>query len=278
MGTSTPYAGPTGTSPLLPPWADGAPGPDESDESQGSGNGPDEPGSQPVPSRPPISWAAPKTGLTRWARGTGPRTLRPIVRNYVGASGGPSTAARSAGTGRASTGRLGGFLSAGVRGGFAAAAATILGLRNLVGHDAQFVLAAVVDAIAPVGALREDAIARVAMIETLTELFEQCDVEAGGIAALDALDADGVGQVIMLSVVNYVYTRFQQELVSRIELNTTSERVANTLIAQAKEFFASALRLDLAGVDVLSIDWQGAEGQRVVTRLYEAAYALLGGG
>lgn len=279
MGTSTPYSGPTGLNPLLPPWADEEPGPND------NGNPNDDDGDQGEPAHSPqstaaqasVAWSAPKAGLTRWVRGTGSRTLGPVARNYVAASGGSRTAARAAGAGRSSTVRLGRFLTAGARGGFAAAAATILGLRDLIGHDAQFVLAAVIDAIAPVGTLREDAIARVAMIETLAELFERCDVEAGGFTALDALDADGIGDIIKLSVVNYVYTRFQQELVSRIELGTTSERVANDLIAQAKEFFATVLRLDLASVDVLAIDWSGHDGQRIVTQLYEAAYALLGG-
>lgn len=275
MGTSTPYPGPTGPIPLLPPWVDDADPDDGSPGEDGEDNeGPD--GPQPTPTQPQVTWSAPKSGMTRWARGAGSRTLRPVARDFVAASGGSGTAARAASAGRASTGRLGRFLASGSRGGFAAAAA-LLGLGDLIGRDAQFVLAAIVDAIAPVGALREDAIARVAMIETLADLFERCDVEAGGIAALDALDADGVGQVIMLSIVNYVYTGFQQVLVSRVERNATSEQEANDLMAQAKEFFASVLRLDLAGIDVIAVDWQGPEGQRIVTRLYEAAYALLGG-
>lgn len=277
MGTSTSYTGPTGVSPLLPPWADGSTG----DAGDGNGTGDDgsspEPRPQRLPIQPPVNWAAAKGNLTRWAHRTGGRTLRPAARSYVAASGGSRTAARSATSGRTATGRLGQFLAAGARGGFAAAAESLLGLRNLVGRDAQSVLAAVVDAIAPAGALREEAITRVAMIETLTEMFDHCDVDAGGITALDALNTDGVGQVIMRSVVNYVYIRFQQELVSRIEFGTTSERAANMLIAQAKEFFASVLRLDLAGLDVLAVDWHGPEGQHIVMRLFEAAYALLGG-
>ena len=277
MGTSTSYGGPIGISHLLPPWADGA----TSDADGVNGSGDDgsspEPRPQPLPVQHLVSWATPKGNLTRWARGTGSRSLRSVARSYVAANGGSRTAARSAVSGQAATGRLGRFLATGARSGFAAAAEAILGLRNLVGRDAQSVLAAVVDAIAPAGALREEAITRVAMIETLTDMFDQCDVDAGGIAAFDALDAHGVGQVIMQSVVNYVYTRFQQELVNRIESGTTTERAANTLVAQAKEFFASVLRLDLAGFDVLAVDWHGNQGQRIVSRLFEAAYALLGG-
>ena len=150
MGTSTPYFGPTGTSPLLPPWADGTTGPDDGSGLDADGGVPAAgPNPQPVPIQPSVNWATPKTGLTRWARGTGTRTLRPVVRNYVGASGGSRTAARAAGAGRASTGRLGRFLATGVQSGFAAATVALTGLRDLVGRDAQFVLAAVVDAIAP---------------------------------------------------------------------------------------------------------------------------------
>jgi hypothetical protein len=177
--------------------------------------------------------------------------------------------------GRVSTSRLGSFLTYGIRNGFAAAAAQ-LGLADLVGRPARFLLSRLVDALAPVGALREEAIARTAMIETLAELFEAQAVEAEGLAALDALDSAGAERAIRLYIVNYVNARFQQELGNCIERGATSERAANRLMSQIKGYIAARVTMDLGRRSVVSIDWRGVAGRRVVDRIFLDAYSLIG--
>jgi hypothetical protein len=170
---------------------------------------------------------------------------------------------------------LGRFLAAGLRNGFAQVAQQ-LGLQNFVGRDAQFVLAAFIDLLAPAGAMREEAIARQAMIDTLSDWFDQLDVIARGFDALDALTPETMADLIILSVANYVNVRFQQELVSRIERGTLPEREANQLAAEAKEFIAEIIQIDFRGVDLVQVDWQGAEGRDLIAGIYETAYSLLG--
>jgi len=131
--------------------------------------------------------------------------------------------------------------------------------------------------IAPDGALREEAAARAAMIETCTELFDQYDVANDGIGALDAMDADGLRAIVALSINNYVNERLQEELVNRIERGTLSEEDANTLMLEIKDFVTAVVRLDLGEIDVLALDWEGPEGHRVVERIYETGYDMLGG-
>lgn len=271
----------------MPPWADEPPllPPDETpdDGEEPTTDDADVDGPQDTdprdggtaPPEPLVSWRAPKSTMTRWVRGSGPASLGSVARSYVSASGGPRGASAASRQGRAATARIGGFLADGLRNGFTQAARN-LGLRNFVGRDAQFVLASFIDLLAPIGALREDAAARKAVIDTMSELFERFDVETNGLDALNSLDPAGMLELVEVSVTNYVNERFQQELIFRIEQGAISEVEANGLSAEVKGFIASVVRIDLGGIDPIVLDWQGPEGTAFVERIYRAAYSLFG--
>src|SRR6266704_3835211 len=127
MGTSSSYSGPTGTTPLLPPWAEDPVAPRPLD-GEGSSTAEPEPQGMDIP-LPHISWRVPKAALSRLASGVaiglGAATLASLGRSYVQASGGARAAADSARAGRASSARLGGFLADGVRNGFQEAARNV---------------------------------------------------------------------------------------------------------------------------------------------------------
>lgn len=203
-------------------------------------------------------------------------TIRALGRSYVRASGGVRSAAISARAGRATTQRLGGLFSAGIRDGFLRTAQR-LGLQDLVGRDVQTVLAAFAEFLAPDGALLEEAAARIALLETLETVFERYDIEADGVEALDRMDAAGLGDVVEISVVNYVNARIQQELANRIERGTLPEAEANRLMDDIRGFIGEIVKLDFDGVDLLHLDWEGPEGRGLVGGIYEDAYRLLGG-
>lgn len=280
MGTSSSYGGPSGRTPLLPPWAedplDGVP-PGEPVQPPPGDAGQGEP--VPTPVAPEVTWRAPKRALSRLARGAGGGApsggLRALGRSYVRAAGGPRTATTAARAGRATTARLGGFLAAGIRDGFRPTVER-LGLQGLLGQDVQIVLAAFVDLLAPDGALLEAAAARTALIDTLQAVFERYDVGADGVEALDRMDAVALGEVVELSVVNYVNARMQQELANRIERGTLPEAEANRLMIEIRDFIGEIVKLDFAGVDLVQLDWDGPAGRRLVAGVYEEAYRLLG--
>jgi hypothetical protein len=293
LGTSTSNPGPSGNKPLLPPWAPDVPFepaeplPPPEQQPQPDPDLPVEPqvpGMQPPPPLPvrpdialPVEWRAPKSTLTRVAKGTSSRAaLGSAARSYVAAHGGPRKTAASARAGRSTTRGLAGFLQAGIREGFARAAAR-LGILNLVGRDAQFVLAAFIDMLAPDGSVGDEPAARDAAINTLIELFDRYDVQEEGIGGLDRLDADGMREVILLSITNYVNARFLHELENCIERGSHTEQEANRLANEVKDFISGLVQIDLGNMDVLAIDWNGTEGQMITDRLYQDAYTLLGG-
>ncbi len=286
MGTSSSWGGPTGDNPLLPPWADelfpddyGEPFGEPAGDGDAQQDGDGQPGESPRPTALPpervVSWGTVKGAMSRFARGTSSKGLSPVFRRYVGARHGPRMESHTAFSGRRVTQGFGGFLADVARGGFAAAARAI-GLGDFLGRDAEFVLATFVDLLAPDGALLEDAAARKALIETTFDLFERFNVEEEGMAALDGLDADGMKEVVCMFVTNYVYERFLLELANCIERGSHSEREANQLTEQGKDFVEGEVRCELGEVDLLTLDWRGEEGQRVVRGIYERAYSLLG--
>ena len=287
MGTSSSYSGPTRRPPLLPPWAE-QPLPSEPVLTPEPGQPPPPFDGQPDPNPDvvplphlapppfPTTWRGPKTAVGRVAGGGGSAALASAARSYVRSSGGARGAAGTAVSGRRSTSGLGSFLGS-VAGGGIVQAAAALGLTNLLGRDAQFVLAAFIDLLAPAGDIREEAIARKAVIDTLSELFDRFDVEQRGIEALDNMTGDDVGSIVALSITNYVNARFQQELVNRIERGAVSERDANVFATQIREYIETNVRLDIRGVNVLLIDWNGPEGTAFVDQQYVRAYDLLGG-
>jgi len=114
------------------------------------------------------------------------------------------------------------------------------------------------------------------MIETLNMVFEEYDVGADGVTALDRMDSAALGEVIRLSVVNYVNARMQQELANRIERGTLPESEANRLMDEVRDFITEIVKLDFGGMDLVSLDWDGPQGRRFVDDVYEEAYRLLG--
>ena len=280
MGTSSSYSGPVGVSGLLPPWADepttadhepGVPAPsaDEADVP---------PSQQPPPNDAgelrPVRWSSPKSTLSRIARGTSAPRYERVMGSYVRAAGGSRGATHAAAAGRRTAAGLGRFLSAVANSGVAEAARA-LGIESFVGRSAQALLADLVDLLAPAGALLEEAAARRALIGTVDDLFREFDIENNGLAALDAMDRAAVERTMLRSVANYVHERWQQQLVVCIERGTVSEREANTMIGEVKDFIVQTVTFDFRDVDVLGIDWRGPQGRALVERVYRAAYSLL---
>lgn len=314
MGTSKSYGGPSDVSRLLPSWAlpdagagdgaaggggggpAGAPGggpaaapsagpqggPQAAPVGGPSGTsppGPPLPGSATPPSAPPPPtgrpWTTAKRSLGVALRGSGGhRDYRRAARDYVRARGGARRATTTSSSGRAATTRLASFLSSVASGGVATAVRQF-GLATLAGRPAHDVLAAVTNAIAPRGATLEDAAARHAIADTLAGLWDAQGVTDGGIDRLQAMRPDDVRGAITESVSAYIFYRWVLELGRAIERSAVSTNEALTMEREMRQYIRDTLKLDLAGTDVLRVDWAGAEGQRLVEKVFTEAYVLI---
>ena len=290
MGTSKSPDGPPGSNPLLPPDAPPAPPlPDEEEDTDASPDQPAPDGSDDdtapddVPAAPDgdndYSWQAAKREAGRFARsgsssGGGGGSPAGVARAHVRAQGGAGRATANARAGRSTLASFGGFLSAVARDG-AAAAAVRFGIQ-FVGRTVNSLLNELARTLTFAGALLDEAVARTALLETLHEVFEDCDVEADGLDALNALTGDRVEAAMEGYVANYVNAQLLHYLASRpIEDKASGSAEAYRLECQLKEFVRGLVKLEFRGIDVLAVDWQGTEGQGIVGGLFERAFTLI---
>lgn len=278
MGTSSSHSGPGDGPGLLPSWATTSDNIDSDNSDTAPDATDDESPSSPSPQAPSRLWTNAKSSMTRYS-GTGGGSanrnrLRTAGAGYVRAKGGARSAGSAAQSGRASTSRLGGFLSSAVGSGVRAALES-LGLRNFVGQSAETVFARLVDTLAPSGAKKEEAAARRATIEVLAYLYETIVGETDELSALENMDADTVEQAVEQSVSGYIYNRWLDELGLSIEKGAVSESNAVRLESEVREYVSSCVSIELDGKSVLDVNWDGPEGRIIVDRVYRDAYSLL---
>lgn len=294
MGTSSSYGGPVGSGALLPPWA---PEPPSSEEqaAEGADAARPEGTSEEVPTLEPnalanVTWRQPKAAMSRFARsggasdGQGRSSLRNAVGGHVRAQGGSRAAARAAQAGRTTAATLGSFLSSVAADGVASAART-WNLAQYIGADTPTLLAALVDRLAPDGALLEEAAARIALADTLEELIEGSllsepteearDVEgSSGLDVLENLTTEGIRIVLERLTANYVYTRIIQTLGDRIHSAAKTVDQAVQLEAEVRDFVLASVRFAFDG-DLTAVDWSGPDGRALVEQVFEAGYHFL---
>ncbi|WP_302849247.1 Qat anti-phage system associated protein QatB [Leptolyngbya iicbica] len=292
MGTSKSYDGPKDRTPLLPPWAfpdtgNGAePSPESPDSSlpnQPAEEQPSEkpPVDQPSPSTEPPqaipgnSWRSAKISLGKTVTGGRSRaSLAGSGRKYVGALGGARRASNTSRAGRASTARLGQFLSSvGSRG--LNETLQSFGLSSFIGKDSESIFTAISNALAPAGASREEAIARRAVNEALEVLYEQVLLADGDLTKLDQMGTQEIAQALQASVSSYIYQRWLAELEVVLEKKAISANQAVRYERDMRVYIQECVELDMQGIDVLNMDWNGQAGQQFIDKIFTEAYRIL---
>lgn len=222
-------------------------------------------------------WPAAKRVATRFARQGGAAggsvTPRQVAQGYVTALGGGAAAGTRANGGRASAGRLGGFLGDVAERGLREVLQE-RGLADLIGGDTADVLSAIVDQLAGNGRTLEEAAARAAMVAVLANEFGEGEFEDLD-SALQALDGDAVGRLLEQFLVEYVYRRMLEEIGERISNGAIDLAAAYRVEQDIHDFLLAAVHLDLSQGDPLTIDWEGPEGRDLLDRLMADAYSQL---
>ncbi len=78
-------------------------------------------------------------------------------------------------------------------------------------------------------------------------------------------------------VASYIYNRWLGDLGVKIEEKAISPQEAVRVERRMKDFIRDAVKLDLQRKDPLKIDWRGTEGKDLINRIYNDAYAVVGG-
>ena len=296
MGTSNPYGGPGGGTPLIPSWL-GPDGGDTGSPDPGippalSPNGPlplnpngplplNPNGPLPVPPAPerlavppagaPNRFTAPRGNFSRFAAsgGTDRASLGRAVSRYVSTSaGGARQAAQRMGTSRRTAAGLLGFLNSAASGG-AREALRALDLERLAGRPIEEIFLGLADYICPDGGSVDEGIARGAFIETITDLAE------AGIADLDSLNVDQMQTIFEIYATNAIEARLCNDIGANAITLPANAAQALSVQEQLRDFIARGV------ADALSSARDGLEAltpQNVlgfVTRVYEQAFGIL---
>ena len=307
MGTSSSNPGPKGGPQLLPPWAppvgngDDEQAADPSDAGPGENAPEDGAGAEPAQLNYPTpdgsralytgqaTWNSVRrlTGSMASGRASGQHALDNVkrgVQRSVGAMGGRRAAAQSAVAGRQTAGRFASFLAGVAAGGIAAAART-LGIAQYLGRSADVFLVHLADALAPAGALNEDAVARKAMDATLLDLYRELGIDVEGLVALERITPAMMASALVQFVINYIHERVINALAAHLHESAPTITRIGEVERTALRYIEGVVRQDLDttpffGTDgaALAAGWDVGAGQRVINRLIEEAYAVVEAG
>jgi len=219
MGTSSMYSGPN-RSPLLPPGFNdgdgnpGSPNPQNKPEQKPEGGKPEgenrpkennpsetphENESAPVESSSNIpqysSWRPAKNSMSKYVSGHGGQNgKRNAVSNYLKSYGGSRNAAKSAKSAIRTTISIGNFFGGVSKKGIA----QVLNDYQIPteGRKPKEILSDIVNILAPTPDLNDDSVARNALVNTMSIIYEIFDEEKKEISLLDSLDPDNTKMII----------------------------------------------------------------------------------
>lgn len=285
MGTSGTFGG--SKNGLVPSWVDepasapaAAPDDDPSDADGVQGNGPD--GSNdnaavpatatPYPSIPAIpsssGLGAARGSITRGARTSDRRAIQRGAGRYVSASGGGRAAARRMPNSRAVAGGVAGLARSFANQG-PTEALRRFNLEGMAGAPAEDVFVAMTDMLCPAGGTIDEAIARVAMLDTVAELA------ASGVGNFDELSTDDLREFF----IGVVSRSIEGKILNEVGTNAVSAPpdVAGVERAQQMlhDFVDRCVRdeIDASGTDLSDLD--GGTVDDFIDDLYAAALDLV---
>lgn len=291
MGTSSMYGGPN-RSPLLPP--DFNDGDDNSDNPTSADTPlpkPDEkPNEEKEPAQTPesdkpsnkeqddeprySSWRAAKNSMSKYASGNGGENgKRKAVSNYVKGYGGSRNAAKSAKSAIRTTINIGDFFNSVSKRGIV----QVLQDYNIQteGRKPKEILNDIVNQLAPAPDSNENAIARKALINTMSVIYDKFEDEKKDISLLDTTDSNISSMLINKYFETFIYERLINEMGSRIEKKAESSAAAERIEKDLKEYIESKVSTTLKDKPLSIINSQTKNVYKLVEGLYQQCYNVL---
>jgi hypothetical protein len=192
----------------------------------------------------------------------------------VSAQGGSRKAAQASRSGRKAAHRLAGIISSFATQGLRETARKF-GFSQLLGQDVETFLGALVDLIAPAGAELEDAVTRQTTAITLSDLFEKIGVGENGFERLERLGAEDMKEVLERFTANYIILRLINVLAGKLEESFPTDRVVE-IEENIRDYVTETVKLDLSEFgDLHSFDWDGAQGKRLIDRIFMEGYEII---
>ncbi|MCB5237162.1 Qat anti-phage system associated protein QatB [Niallia circulans] len=257
MGTSSIYRGPIDNNPLLPKDFD----PNKYEEEQ-----------EQQEKEPLAPWKSAKSSMSQYINESHGNRGR-ILRSYTRALGGASTAASSARSGIKSAISLGRFLSSVSSEGIIN---TLQSLSvNFKGKEVEELFSTLVNVLVPESSLKEDAIARKASIEALSQLYELVEQNNMDINTLDSLNPEFFDTVMATFISSYIFERLLNDLESRFEQYATDSLLAIEKETEVKEYIVQHTDVRLREINFKNIDYNQSKIENVFEGIYRECYEVL---
>jgi hypothetical protein len=283
MGTSKSNPGLKPT-PLLPSWAPNPPEPQleepdhnpdkQQDQGERNQQNTDDQGQSTEPERG--DWSNAKLWITNYIKGTTrserSRSLKRAAQAYVRGSGGAHKISASAVHGKNAAIRLGGVLS-----GFSSEGTNQtfekLGLGDLSNMSIEVAFSKLAQYLCAEGSTTEESVANAAVIEALSQLYEEFDLENGDLENLDSLSGDQVNEIIERYISSYIFERWIHELGMSIEgKDDISPARVVSFEVEIKEFIDANVNLEFSGMNLATLNL-GQEGTRqLIESIFLQAY------
>jgi hypothetical protein len=291
MGTSSMYGGPT-RSPLLPPDfndndgnSDSPSTPDTPDKNPDEKPDPGiEPAQKPqennIPQKPNsnspqfVSWTQAKNSMSRYASGNAGRNgNKKAVSDYVKGHGGYRNAAKSAKSAVKTTINIGDFFGGVSKKGISQVLKDYH--ISIEGRKSKDILNDIVNILAPTPDLIDDSVARKALVNTMSIIYEKFDDENKDISLLDSLDPDISKLLIIKYIETFIYERLITNVGSRIEKKAENSSVAAKIEKELKDYIESKVSITLKDSPLTIINSETTNVIKLVEGLYQQCYKVL---
>jgi hypothetical protein len=221
-------------------------------------------------------WAQLKGDVTRTSRhGSIPESeARRLLGRYIGTNGGAREMARGGGA-------LGGTQAAQRAGrnlaGFASAVANRgldqalreFGLGHLIGRSAKEIAFSLVDELCGDGSTLDEVDARNAMSDLNKEMLEDADTYEDVVARLgERMRAQSLGNLLLRFFGYYLYHQFLRSFYERL-VRKHGGNTTDGFLGSIRRFIASKLRYETYERNLVTIDWRGSEGQRIINNVLQ---------
>jgi len=257
MGTSSIYRGPIDNNPLLPEGFD-------SNELNGDQ---EQQGKEPL-----APWKAAKNSMSQYINESHSNRGR-VLRSYTKALGGASNAASTARSGIKSAVNLGIFLSSVSSEGLENTLQRIS--VNFKGKGVEELFSTLVNVLVPESNLKEDAIARKASIDALSQLYEFVEQNDMDIKALDSLNQEFFDTVMATFISSFIFERLLNDLESRFEQYASDTNLAIEKESEVKEYIIQHTDVKLQDIDFKNIDYNQSSIEDVFEGIYKECYEVL---
>lgn len=148
-------------------------------------------------------------------------------------------------------------------------------LLDCKGKSSEEALALIADKLAPVGATNDEAIARMALLSALEELYSKYLKDGNDIDALAKLTEEGIKDSLIEYVSAYIFHKWLYELGVKIETDNISEQRAIALENQIKSFIHAEVENKLGSQATVEIDINHPITKDIIKQIFELAYSTL---